>query len=72
MQTESDTYMVYTPTEHHQPTDELDRAHDEFLAEILRLDGKAAQRLFKTIAEDGTDIVAPALSGDRQQNVSAG
>lgn len=70
MQTESDTYMMYTPTEHYQPADELDRAHDEFLAEILRLDGKAAQRLFKTIAEDGKDT-APALSGDQQQSASA-
>ncbi len=62
--------MAYTRTEHNLPVDELDRAHEAFQAEILQLDGKAAQRLFKTIAEDGEDA-APALHGDLQQSASA-
>ncbi len=62
--------MLYTRTEHNLPVDELDRAHEQFQAEILQLDGKTAQRLFKTIAADGEDT-APALSGDLQQSASA-
>ncbi len=70
MQTESMAHMISTDKAHHLPVDDLDRAHEEFQAEILQLDGKAAQRLFKTIAEDGEDA-APTLSGELQQSASA-
>ena len=65
MRIESDTHMMHitTDTEHDFIEDELDRAHEAFLAEIVHLDGKAAQRLFKTIAEDGT-AMSPMSSGD--------
>lgn len=55
----SDTLMAHTPTEQSLDEDELDRAHEAFLAEILHLDGTAVQRLFKTVAEDDADA-APA------------
>lgn len=73
MRTESDTHMMYTTTdtEHDLMEDELDRAHEAFLAEIVHLDGKAAQRLLKTIAEDGT-VASPALRGDGQNGGGAG
>ncbi|MGZ3682127.1 MAG: hypothetical protein ACXVDI_26505 [Ktedonobacterales bacterium] len=60
-----------TDTEHDRIEDELDRAHEAFLAEIVHLDGKAAQRLFKTIAEDGTGA-SPTLRGDGQNGGGAG
>lgn len=50
--------MSYTTTEGATAADELDAAHQEFLAEIVHIDGKAAQRLFKTIAEAGDDATS--------------
>ncbi len=70
MQTESMAHMISTDTAHNLPVDDLDRAHEKFQAEILQLDSKAAQRLFKTIAEDGKDGT-PALHADLQQSASA-
>lgn len=64
MHTGSDTLVTHTPTEHDLDVDELDRAHETFLAEIVYLDDKAVQRLFKTIAEDDVDA-ALALSGEK-------
>lgn len=64
MQTQSGTLVTHTHIEHDRAEDELDRAHEAFLAEIVHLDVKAAQRLFKTIAEATADTAdaAPALS----------
>jgi hypothetical protein len=73
MRTESDTQMTHTTidTEHDLIEDELDRAHEAFLAEIVHLDGKAAQRLLKTIADHGTGA-SPTSSPEGQRDGGAG
>ncbi|MGZ3599412.1 MAG: hypothetical protein ACXVCX_06240 [Ktedonobacterales bacterium] len=74
MRTESDTHVMYTTTdtEHDLIEDELDGAHEAFLAEIAHLDGKAAQRLLKTIAEDGTGASPASSAEGRQRGGGAG
>lgn len=62
--------MTHNMTDGDIATDELDRAHQEFLAKIVHLDGKAAQRLFERIVEASDDATA-ALNGDRQHGGSA-
>jgi hypothetical protein len=70
MQTESDGEMTYSTIDTDTGSDELDRAHQEFLADIVHLDGKTVQRLFKAVAQENDDAT-PILSGDLQLSGSA-
>jgi hypothetical protein len=55
MQMESDTQQAHIPAEQDRDRDELELAHEAFLAEIVHLDGTTAQELLKTIAEAGAE-----------------